>query len=51
MQFCTMITISFLIHISKPMETNTSLGYAIAAVVAFLIFCYLVYSLFKADKF
>lgn len=51
MQFCTMNSTSMIMLTFGAMETTTSLGYVIGAVVAFLIFCYLVYSLFKADKF
>ena len=36
---------------SKPVETNLSSGYFIAAFIALLLLVYLIYSLIKPEKF
>ena len=36
---------------SEPVETNLSSGYVIGAIVALLIFGYLLYTLIKPEKF
>jgi K+-transporting ATPase KdpF subunit len=42
---------AILILMSEPVEMNTSSGYLIGAVIALLLFGYLLYSLIKPEKF
>jgi K+-transporting ATPase KdpF subunit len=42
---------TILLVLSKPVETNLSSGYIIGAIIALLIFGYLIYSLVKPEKF
>jgi K+-transporting ATPase KdpF subunit len=42
---------TILLAISNPIEQNMATGYAIGAVIALLLLCYLVYSLVKPEKF
>lgn len=42
---------TILLLISKPIETNLSSGYIIGALIALVIFGYLLYSLVKPEKF
>jgi K+-transporting ATPase KdpF subunit len=42
---------TILLLISKPVETNLSSGYIIGALIALVIFGYLLYSLVKPEKF
>lgn len=51
MQFCTLNAKSFIMVITGPNETATLLGNIIGVVVAFLILCYLVYTLLRPEKF
>jgi K+-transporting ATPase KdpF subunit len=51
MQFCSMNIKSFIMLTSGSIETASSLGYIIGAAVALFILCYLIYALFKPDKF
>jgi K+-transporting ATPase KdpF subunit len=40
-----------LIAISRPVEANPNLGYAIGALIALIILLYLIYTLVKPEKF
>jgi K+-transporting ATPase KdpF subunit len=42
---------TFISVLSKPVETNISTAYVIGAIIALIIFGYLLYALIKPDKF
>ena len=42
---------TILLVVTKPVETNLSSGYIIGAIIALLIFGYLIYSLVKPERF
>jgi len=42
---------TILLIVAEPVESSTSAGYLIGALLSLCIFCYLIYSLAKPEKF